>query len=287
MDLCLGWSSNSIHQCNHPTVCRPSRPDTGLGYQADADHSPEQIMARPQKVDTAFLDPYREELTDWINKLSQVKRSEPLWVGSDLLHTSPSQALQSRLDTLCPEKAITLFPPEAVQPKARFDWDWKYALVKLFSSVEGWKARNWKSGLSNTHPLRLQLVAIPANTTLPPHVHPALELDIPLLGTLYEERSSLLVDSGLVDRSPEHSIGTPLSNFSEEPTPEELKAIYQDLTERVSRVHELSDFEWEVHSIQEGEVLVNTVGSVHRSFTKDEPCLLFVLGPNVHAHFKE
>jgi hypothetical protein len=283
----LGWSVQDVFHFRSRMIHPPG---TRLCYQAENENSQEQILAKAQTINTSFLDPNREELTQWLRSLSQVERSEPLWVGSDLLHTSPSETLQSRLDTMYRRNnsAITLFPPESVQPRAKFDWDWKYSLVKLFSCEEDWKARNWKSGLSNTHPLRLQLVAIPANTTLPPHVHPAVELDIPLMGTLYEERTSLLVDPDLVDRAPHHSLGTPLSDFSSEPTPEELKAIHQDLTERVSQVHRLSELlEWELHSVRAGEVLVNSVGSVHRSFTKDEPCLLFVLGPNVHAHFKE
>ena len=283
---CIGWTANvkGAHRCRPRTVHKPL---TRLWYQQDNEQSPEQLMTQAPRVNTSFLDINRQELSEWLNSLSKVERSEPLWVGSDLLHVSPSQALQSRLDTLLPDRVVTLFPPGSLQPKVKFDWDWKYALVKLFSFEEDWKARNWKLGLSNTHPLRLQLVAIPANTSLPPHVHPALELDIPLMGTLYEERSEKLVDPDLVDRAPEHSLGTPLSDFSPQPTPEELKAINLDLTERVSEAHRLEEFEWELRSIQAGEVLVNTVGSVHRSFTKSEPCLLFVLGPNVHAHFNQ
>lgn len=284
---CFGWSTNT-HFPNRSSK-RTHRRDTHLWYQPGNENSPKQILTEDPKVNTAFLDPHREELSQWLRALSKVERSEPLWVGPDLLHLSPSETIQSRLDTLLPDKAITLFPPESLQPKVKFDWDWKYALVKLFSQEPQWKPRNWKVGLSNTHPLRLQLVAIPANTSLPPHVHPALELDIPLIGTLYEERTSLQLDSDLVDRAPWHSLGTPLSDFSPQPTPEELKAINEDLTERVSGEHQLSEFDssWEMNSIQAGEVLVNRVGSIHRSFTKDEPCLLFVLGPNVHAHFKE
>jgi hypothetical protein len=84
-------------------------------------------------------------------------------------------------------------------------------------------------------------------------------------------------------------LGTPLSDFSTTPTPQELQIIEMDISERVSSVHRLSDFDrdWQTHSIQSGQCLLNPVGSVHRSFTKEEPCLLFCLGPNVHARFIE
>ena len=47
----------------------------------------------------------------------------------------------------------------------------------------------------------------------------------------------------------------------------------------------LRPFPIQTTMIEPGRCLVNKVGSIHRSHTKDEPCLLFCLGPNVHAHF--
>ena len=197
------------------------------------------------------------------------------------------------------------------------------------------------------------------------------------------------IDSEILDRAPEHSIGTPLSDFSIIPTPEELRIIDQDISQRmttdisslleilqqrgeeedvfeteeresrpwssssssttkgknrmknilpkwfsrgtsqqqqqqqerrrqgndatttdatdddddtgnetdhhhhrydtsstsISCPEFLQQFPMETTSIEAGRCLVNKVGSIHRSYTLDEPCLLFCLGPNVHAHF--
>ena len=141
-------------------------------------------------------------------------------------------------------------------------------------------------GRSNTHPLRLQLIAIPPNTELALHVHPAIELDIPLIGELHERRSDILIPSNSLTRLPEHAIGTPLSNFSEEPTREELQIVAESLSERVVLEDSGSKGVFQTNTIGPGESLVNQVGSVHQSFTSsDSPCLLLVLGPNVHGHF--
>lgn len=209
--------------------------------------------------------------------------------------------------------------------------------MKCLGHSKEWNEHVSKQGLSNTHPLRLQVVAIPPHTSVGWHVHPAVELDIPILGTLYCEEpmdttndndvdEPLMIDEDALDRAIEHSLGTPLSDFSNVPTTAELQAIDQDLSERVSESLELlhdeessttgkkhnliqrflrgakdkeyndedpqdprpkllQKYEMEINQVEPGRCLVNKVGSVHRSYTKDEPCLLFCLGPNVHAHF--
>ncbi|CAB9504061.1 acetolactate synthase [Seminavis robusta] len=261
------------------------------GDNDDTDMNDQVVEPSTLRIDTAFMDPFREQLEPWLNSLTTVTRSDPIWVGEELLHISPSDALQQCFDSLLRQQAVEVFPPNdnALSRKHLFDWDWKYAMVKSLTQQDDWTAKSWKLGQSNTHPLRLQAVAIPAHSSLPPHVHPAVELDIPILGTLYEERSSqlLFVDPDLIDRAPEHSLGSPLSDFSPTPTPLELQTIAQDITERVSEVHQITDFshDWETHPVVAGQCLLNPVGSVHRSYTQDEACLLFVLGPNVHAHF--
>ena len=93
-----------------------------------------------------------------------------------------------------------------------------------------------------------------------------------------------------MERTPKNSLGTPLSGFSCE-----LQFIDQDLSEPVSaeytkKLEQWQHSTWEKKSRQRrfdpGQCLVNKVGSVHRYFTGDEPCLMwFVLGPIIHAEF--
>jgi len=324
---CSGWSLHTAAAISVGTGNRLSRPArTTLWYQKEHDQYLEDASTTTAlHLDLDFLEPHKDDLTNWLCSLSALERSEPLWVGTHLLHLSPSAVLQHCLDSITEnhnhnfKTSLELFPAEQVTSKYTFDWAWRYALIKLLKQNQEWNKVVSKQGISNTHPLRLSLVAIPPHTTLQPHVHPGVELDIPILGTLYEERpkavvqeekengepslslssSSFLVDSDLLDRAPEHSLGTPLSDFSPQPTAHELQLISQDLSQRVSEYYAdnktnnhhhhpvlLPDIEqWHEGSIPAGECLVNKVGSVHRSFTRDEPCLLFVLGPNVHAHW--
>jgi hypothetical protein len=301
-NCCFGWSPVSSTVAIKVKQRRFLQVPTHIRYKEREDDDTskilediyEQVDTSALRVDTAFMLPFEDQLMQWMDTLPGVTRSLPVWVGSNILHISPSETLQECLHTM--QVRANLFPMQEVRKKHLFDWDWKYAMVKSLSQQPDWTVRSWKLGTSNSHPLRLQVVAIPPHTSLPPHVHPAVELDIPILGTLYEETSpesakqqrlESRVDPDLIDRAPEHSLGTPLSDFSTTPTPQELQIIAMDISERVSGVHRLSDFDgdWQSHSIQPGQCLLNPVGSVHRSFTKEEPCLLFCLGPNVHARF--
>jgi hypothetical protein len=303
---CLGWSPVSLrvalikrrrflHVPTHIRYKEREEDDTSKFI----DDINLQIDTGALRVDTDFMKPFEDQLMQWMGTLPGVTRSQPVWVGSNILHLSPSETLQECLSSM--QVRADLFPLQQVRKKHLFDWDWKYAMVKSLTQQPDWTQRSWKLGASNTHPLRLQVVVIPPHTSLQAHVHPAVELDIPILGTLYEEKSpepsqrqpqplvESRVDPDLIDRAPEHSLGTPLSDFSPTPTPQELQIIAVDISQRVSSVHRLSDFErdWQTHAIQPGQCLLNPVGSVHRSFTREEPCLLFCLGPNVHARFIE
>ena len=320
VNFCAGFSLDSsltnLHHSIHfrcsrltTTTRRPKGRVAQMFYQKDGRSSSDLITTVP-RIDTSFLEPHQDALVEWLNNLQKVERSPPLWVGPNLLRLSSSEVLQDCLTAIMSShtemKTPKLFSDkDHPATKYQFDWAWRYCLMKLLSQEHEWNNMVAKQGMSNTHPLRLQVVAIPARTSLPPHAHPAVELDIPLLGTLYEDRASpppasddnlggdiMLVDPDLLDRAPEHSLGTPLSDFSPIPTTAELQAIGHDVSQRVSQEYPtLEEYckskHWHKGSVEAGQCLVNKVGSVHRSYTREEPCLLFVLGPNVHAHFVE
>lgn len=325
---------------------------TPLSYQKehhdDEDgHSNNPIATLNPRIDTSFLDPTSHDIMGWMSSQTTVQRSPPVWVGTQLMKVSPAKILQESLMSLVEDTALNLFSETSsttATPSSsssttmyQFDWAWRYCLMKCLGHSKEWNEHVSKQGLSNTHPLRLQVVAIPPHTSVGWHVHPAVELDIPILGTLYCEEpmgttndndgdEPLMIDEAALDRAIEHSLGTPLSDFSNVPTTAELQAIDQDLSERVSESLELlhdeessttgkkhnliqrflrgakdkeyndedpqdprpkllQKYEMEIKQVESGRCLVNKVGSVHRSYTKDEPCLLFCLGPSVHAHF--
>lgn len=260
-------------------------------YYHHRNHREESLL---ESLDIGFLQKHQDVLLEWLYSLSKLERSSPEWVGAnmDLVTASPALLVQEHLEHLLGFQATpSLFPSE--WSRAKFDFDWRYRLLKLIPNEEGkgsgkhQQERNYllKHGRSNSHPLRWQLVAIPPYTDLPLHVHPAFELDIPLLGSLWERRSSILLPPDSLSRQPQHSIGTPLSNFSDRPTPDELRIIAEDLSQRTVLGDHGAAGRFTTHKVSEGECLVNPVGSMHQSFTDSQPCLLLVLGPNVHAHF--
>jgi hypothetical protein len=224
-------------------------------------------------------------LYEWLDTLKKVERSEPEWIQNDVLTLSPSTLLEEHLESLLPVGTIrpVLFPTE--WSRRKFDFDWRACFLKSMPT----SALNeiLHNGQSNTHPLRLQLVAIPPQTSLQLHCHPACELDIPLLGQLYERATLITIPSDTLQRRIDQQIGTPLSNFSSRPTPTELEQIAHDLSTRIKLPDYGPSGRFVERVILNGQCLVNLPGSIHQSFTKKEKggCLLWVLGPNVHAHF--
>ncbi len=221
-------------------------------------------------------------LHTWLCSLRTLERSEPNWVGTDILTLSPSALLQEQLTSLCPVTSLDLFESQA--ERAKFDFHWRSLLLKSLPSAD--LTDILQTGRSNSHPLRLQLIAFPPSCELKVHVHAAVELAVPLFGEYCQRKCRLLLPRENLHRSVEHAIGTPLNNFSEQPTLQELAIIRKDLSEKVSFPNVGEQGRFVTESLHEGECLVNQVGSVHQSFTSDDsPCLLWVLGPNVQAHF--
>lgn len=246
--------------------------------QLHYDSQPEECL----RIDTSPWEESNEALSSWLESVSSIERSEPDWLGEDLFKFSPALLLQEHLESLMGLRAPKLFPTEFSIVK--FDFDWRACLLKSVPSQQ--LEEVLLRGRSNSHPLRLQLVAVPANTELPLHVHPAIELDIPLMGDLWERRSNISLPLDMLSRRVEHSLGTPLSDFSERPTAEELQLIHEDLSNRVMLPDLGMEGVFTTNKVEHGECLFNSIGSIHQSYSKDTPCLLWVLGGNVHAHFK-
>ena len=227
----------------------------------------------------------KEILLTWLCSLPKLERSENEWIGHDILTFSPSALLEEQLISLCPTttQITTLFPTEA--SRAKFDFDWRCLLLKTIPSFD--LNDILQDGLCNSHPMRLQLIAFPPNCELTLHVHAAVELAVPIIGQYCQRRTHILLPRDNLSRRPEHSIGTPLSNFSDRPTADELNIIREDLTKRAHFPNVGDEGKFESEKLSQGQCLLNKVGSVHQSFTSNEPCLLWVLGPSVQAQFLE
>lgn len=245
-----------------------------------------------------FLDKMDRIVIPWFDELSEVKRSPPYWVGSDILTLSPSRIAQRGLDFLLGpnhSRAPLLFSTDG--EKNEFDDAWRKALLASFPHeiLESILS----DGTSNTHPLRLQVIAVPSGYDFSLHGHPGIEMNIVLAGEMNERcqqqrRGAATVGRGEGDtalpaetlrRRPEHRVEGP-GGFSRRPSPEELKAVGDDLSLRaiVEDCGERGSFS--SRTTRQGCVLVNDIGSVHQTYTlPGRGCLFLGLGSNLHAHF--
>ena len=119
------------------------------------------------------------------------------------------------------------------------------------------------------------------------HSHPNVELDIPLVGDLWERR---LMDAelraSLLERKTPLSGDVVTSNVYKAPTEEELARERKHLGEIADGIESLgSSGHFVDRATREGQVLFNSVGSLHQSYTKENGCLIFVLWSGVHANF--
>lgn len=264
------------------------------------------------KIDVSCLASLEPAIMEWLSGLPTLERSDPAWIASpggssdsptqgDILTIGPMSLIQEQLVSLMGFSAApsALLQQVSEWERTKFDFDWRESLLKGLRSQD--LTEVLQVGQSNTHPLRLQLVAVPPHTALSVHAHPGIELDIPLFGKLLvrngvtkAEGSPFQVPRDLLCRQPHHCIGTPLGNFSHPPSPDELGIVRADLSQRVQAKYSCggaSDLEAivlaeEPRVLRPGDCLFNGVGTVHRSYTEDAPCLLFVLGPNVHANLE-
>ena len=112
-----------------------------------------------------------------------------------------------------------------------------------------------QTGLSNGRKLRLQVMVLPPGMYFKVHAHPNIEFEVTLKGSLHEFRWSFYVPS-------EQLTG-------DNPTGPEIAAtqLFEEL------------------QVNEGGCMLNSIGSVHQSFTaKDQGCAIVVLWSGCHAN---
>eukprot|EP00934_Nitzschia_sp_Nitz4_P005830 Nitzschia sp. Nitz4//scaffold133_size116822//112507//113565//NITZ4_003828-RA/size116822-processed-gene-0.44-mRNA-1//1//CDS//3329535459//5820//frame0 len=231
----------------------------------------------------------------------------------ELVSVQPSQLMKSRifvdwLASLCPGHSFLeeLFPSQPALEK--FDVLWNQIMFDVLPKQEIEELLD--HGQSNTYPLLLQLVALPPHTKFPVHVHPGVELDIPIVGKLHEHLVDVQVPRNELSRQ---ANGCSNVQANDEPaTSDDFDTVHKTLTDRLTQEYKVSYVDdtnhftlqhtnmqgaFEAASINTpptpsqhniwvaGDCLVNSVGSVHQTYTSDQPCLLLALHPNVHGHF--
>ena len=140
-------------------------------------------------------------------------------------------------------------------------------------------------GTSNSHPLKLQLLACPKGFEFKLHAHPSVELIVPLVGELWERRIiGASISSDNLKRGVKLSVSDHSNKLYEDPNDGDMALAKENLQSAMSAISSLgTEGKFVDRPTKEGQVLYNPVGSIHQSYTKDEGCLLFVLWSGIHA----
>ena len=287
---------------------RRERSLPSLSYTQDDDTSDGSISKTlPLHIDTSCYEPQIDTIQSWLSSLTKVERSEPTWLSSttnedggnassDIMTISPSLLIQEHLDAMYTGfHAPILFPTEA--DRIKFDFEWRYALLSILPQNDLDQALT--NARSNSHPLSMYLAAIPPGCCLNLHVHPAIEVFVPLVGNIHERRAmKVLLPKEQLCRSFDMEVGGMGGLFTSQPTPEDIDTITKDISSRITfpDLGEVGAFT--ERSISHGNVELNPIGSVHQSFTTrkdtgrdnevvdDGGSLLFIVGSRVFGNFR-
>jgi len=226
----------------------------------------------------------RDDIMSWLAALTEVKTSNPLWLTKgNMMSTSPSNAVETLLSyigiTSADGHAVDTFfsSKEAAQT---FDSQFQASMLNAFP------AKEYASGTSNSYPLKMQIMAAPPSQNWGLHAHPNVELMVPLVGEVWEKRLIRTEVNPEVLRQSKSKGGKFPLKMDEDtgPDDDQLSLAKVELQEKIDSVKNLGgEGEFVDRPVREGRVLFNSAGSVHRSYTKEEGCLMVVVWSGLHA----
>ena len=288
-------------------VRRRERSYSSLSYTQDDDATGGNIpKSSSLRIDTSPYESHIDAIHSWLSSLTKVERSEPTWLGastnedgkfsSDIMTISPSILIQEHFDAMYTGfHAPVLFPTEA--DRTKFDFEWRYALLSILPQND--LDQVLTCAQSNSHPLSMYLAAIPPGCCLNLHVHPAIEVFVPLVGSMHERRAmEVILPKDTLCRSADMEVGGMGGLFTTQPTPEEIATITNDISSRITFPDCGERGAFTERSICRGQIELNPVGSVHQSFTKRDGStghenrtsgggsLLFIVGSRVFGNFR-
>ena len=219
------------------------------------------------------------QVKEWLLEKTSLEKSAPYWFDKgDIFQVSLAEVVQTMFESLFKGESVPkLF--QSAEASKTFDTQYHATMLTAFPA-EVLLSEVVSKGTSNSHPIKMQLFACPPNFDFSLHAHPSVELDIPLVGRLWERyligatiNPSLLVrKSPLPDAADDSKLyDTPLDKEVDQMK----KALEMDIAEKIS--HLGKDGEFIDRPNDEGQVLYNEPGSIHQSYTKDGGCLLLVL----------
>lgn len=275
-----GWRSAEQNGCCvielyqdeniHPIMYKMEYPEsTSLEYWCTRTRHPLNADTHPC-IDIDFLGtPVESTIIKYLNSLSAVETSESLWMDrADFFEEELATIVQKLFDSLSLNEEVKLFP--TVKSCDHFTAQVLAAFVNAVP-VTMLREEVMKMGTSNTHPLKLQFLACPKGFDFDIHGHPNVELIIPLCGKLHERR---LLGATL---APEFLCG-----------PEGGHQCPLNRDDLLKLVDEYDGVQVVDRFVQNGQVLFNSVGSIHQSYTKsDVGALLLTLWSGVHTHLDD
>jgi len=226
----------------------------------------------------------------WVNDLTETIGSDSVWMNNgNFLSQDLSGIVQSLFNSVFPAggdygEAVDLFP--TAEAGEKFDTEFKAALLNVLPT-KAMKDEIISGGTSNTHPLKLQLLVCRKNRSFSLHAHPNMELDVPLVGDLWEKRlMGSKLNAALLER--DRRIENKEDDFYSPPSQEDIARQKEFLAQKVNAIDDLGPLgKFVDRPAREGSVLYNETGSVHQSYTKDDGCIVLALWSGVHANFQD
>lgn len=293
-----GWKAAEEHGCCvieliqdenvHPIMHKLAPPESSsLVHWEDRNRNPKAHSLFPRiQVRTNI----HEQIQTWLNGLTKVELSDSYWLNEgDFFSTPPSEIVESLFDSLAPTtsdgSAMGKFFATAEATEA-FDSQYHSSFLNALPAKVVVEEVN-SQGTSNSHPLKMQLLACAKGFTFKLHTHPNVELMVPLVGELWERRLiGKTVNPDLVRRQ----LPTHLSpaKFYHAPDEKEIGRVKQSLQTIMANIKNLGKGgKFVDRAAREGQVLYNEIGSIHQSYSKNEGCLLLVLWSGLHADFED
>jgi hypothetical protein len=203
--------------------------------------------------DTKGIDQYLIERV-WQTKVQQVFKN----LAADEIVTVPgpkviAQPVSKGFPGCVPARLLQQATGIELDPS--WETSWQSNASALFNQKNTQDFEQFmQTGKSNGREMSWTIISIPPNRSFPMHAHPSIEVIYVAKGVMHELR--------LTGQPPTKEFGADLQG--------------PDLSKTTTKA-------FAHHAIAQGEMLVNEIGSVHQSYTKDQGCVLLVLWSSAHA----
>jgi hypothetical protein len=272
----------------HPTMFKLSLPDSLSAVPLRAENSHHVLP----NLEVDHWKSERPKILKWLSGLKKVEKSDAYWLNKgDIFPFSPSEVAQTLLVSLSIAPAGEAQPQLFKTIKSRETFDTQFRASVLTSMTPKTLLEEVVSrGMSNGHPLKLQLLACPPKFNFALHSHASAELIIPLVGDLWEVYLyGATVNPKVLSRKMPLAVVEGGSVLYKPPSDSEMEEVVHSLdqavVEKIPSLGTTGKFVDRVN--KEGFVMFNEIGSIHQTYTKDSGCLILVMWCGAHANINQ